>query len=82
MNNNTKKLEISPSELEIIANALETQTKILRMQVSAGGQEAKVRLNEVNQLLATVANESAPPSRKPSGNNGLWGLLRCMGSAF
>jgi len=82
MNDNMKKLEISPTELEIIANALETQTKILRMQVNAGGQDAKVKLNEVNRLLDTVANETTPPQKHAASGNGLWGLLRSIGAAI
>lgn len=82
MNNEMKKLEISHQDLELIERALETQTKILRMQASAGGHGAAARLNEVKRLSATISGQrDAPrPVRKPQG--GLWGLLRSMGPAI
>lgn len=81
MNEPTKKLEISPSELDLIANALETQSKILCMQASAGGHGALARLNEVKRVLATVAihRESQTPRR--ADTSGLWGIMRSMRQA-
>ena len=68
MTETTKKLEISPIELDLIANALETQSKILCMQASAGGHGALARLNEVKRVLATIASHredtSPPPYRE------------------
>ncbi len=70
-----KKLEISQSELELIAHALETQTKILAMQASAGGTGANARLNEVKHLLATLAQEREMQQPKRC-RSGLWNALR------
>ncbi len=80
MTEENKNLEVSPEELDIIASALETQTKILRMQASAGGHGAVKRLSELKGLLAKVSNQREP--LRPIRNNnqaGLWGLLRSMG---
>ncbi len=82
MTEESKKLEVSPDELDLIASALETQTKILRMQASAGGHGAVKRLNEVKRLLANISSQREP-LRTIRNNNpaGLWGLLRSMGQA-
>lgn len=74
MTETTKKLEISPIELDLIANALETQSKILCMQASAGGHGALARLNEVKRVLATIAShreDTSPPVPRISGCGGL-----------
>jgi ribosomal protein L29 len=79
MTDTIKKLEISHKELDVIANALETQSKILRMQASAGGIGAVARLNEVKRVLATVSSQrdAVRPKQPESGS---WlGLLRLMG---
>jgi hypothetical protein len=76
-----KKLEISQSELDLIANALETQTKILHMQASAGGHGALTRLNEVKSVLATVSSQRDKKSHRRTEPSGFWGLLRSMGQA-
>lgn len=81
MNTKTKKLEVSQSELELIASALETQTKILNMQASAGGHGAVARLNEVKRLLATVASQRENGRASRPQQTGMWGLLRSMGQA-
>lgn len=81
MNETVKKLEISQTELELIANALETQTKILRMQASAGGHGALARLNEVKRVLATVTNQREVHSPRRPESTGLWGLMRSMRQA-
>lgn len=82
MSDTIKKLEISAQELDLIACALETQTKILRMQAHAGGKGANDRLNAVKRLLATVSSqrESTKASRAPQ--TGLWGMLRSLGQAI
>ena len=82
MTNMTKKLEISPNELDIIANALETQSKILRMQASAGGHGANARLNEVKRVLANISSQNKAPRPARQSNGGLWGALRAMGQAI
>ncbi len=55
------KLKISVEELAVIEAALHTQSKILNMQASAGGDTARARLNEVKRLLSSLAQ------RKPAG---------------
>jgi|Cruoilmetagenom7_1024161.scaffolds.fasta_scaffold00164_36 ribosomal protein L29 len=79
MTDKTKKLEVSQDELDLIANALETQTKILSMQASAGGQGALARLNAVKRVLATVTTQREQTRRRPTGASGLGNLLRMMG---
>ncbi len=81
MNIKTKKLEVSQSELELIASALETQTKILNMQASAGGHGALARLNEVKRLLTAVSSQREKGSVARPQQTGVWGLLRSMGQA-
>ncbi|KIN71611.1 hypothetical protein [Sulfitobacter guttiformis] len=81
MNETTKKLEISTSELDLIANALETQSKILRMQASAGGHGALSRLNDVKRLLATVSSQRENTGNRRPEPSGLWGILRSMRQA-
>ena len=81
MTETTKKLEISPIELDLIANALETQSKILCMQASAGGHGALARLNEVKRVLATIASHREDTSPPRTENIGLWGLMRSMHQA-
>ncbi len=64
-----QKLEISQQELAVIASALHTQSKILNVQASAGGRDARSRLNEVKRVLALVAEHrviEAEPVRKQS----------------
>ena len=81
MNETVKKLEISQSELDLIANALETQSKILCMQASAGGHGALARLNEVKRLLANVSSQRDSSSPRRVESSGLWGLMRSMRQA-
>jgi ribosomal protein L29 len=79
MTQTIKKLEISLDELDLIASALETQSKILRMQAGAGGTGALARLNEVKRVLATVTSQR-DAGRPKKAESGSWlGLLRMMG---
>lgn len=82
MTEETQKLEISRDELDLIASALETQTKILRMQASAGGHGAVARLNEVKRVLANITSQKDTPRQNRHCPVGLWGLLRSMGQAI
>lgn len=59
----TKKLEISQTELSVIADALQTQQKILNLQAEAGKPEARQRLNAVKRLLARLSPAEAKPAR-------------------
>jgi ribosomal protein L29 len=79
MNDTTKKLEISQKELELIASALETQSKILRMQASAGGHGAIAQLNEVKRVLATVSSNIDVTSTSGGGGGRWWNILRSTG---
>lgn len=81
MNDTYKKLEVSQDELDLIADALETQTKILSMQASAGGQGALARLTEVKRVLATITTQDETARRCPSIFNGLGNLMRMMRQA-
>jgi hypothetical protein len=52
-----QKLEISQDDLALIEAALQTQSKILGVQASAGGSNALGRLNDVKRVLATIAQQ-------------------------
>ncbi|MDG1240319.1 MAG: hypothetical protein P8N59_05790 [Planktomarina sp.] len=78
MTHKTKKLEISQSELDLIAGALETQMKILNMQASAGGHGALAKLNEVKSLLASVSSQRDTARAMRGETSGFWGMLRAM----
>lgn len=58
-----KKLEVSPDQLEVIEAALHTQSKILNVQAEAGGNAARLRLNEVKRLLAQLSQEKPTDTR-------------------
>lgn len=79
MKNKTKKLEVSQQDLDLIACALETQTKILGMQASAGGQGALERLNAVKRLLTNITAQREKAPHRPVSSSGLSGLMRLMG---
>lgn len=76
MTHKTKKLEISPEELDVILDALETQTKILGMQAGAGGAHAGTRLNEVKRVLATVSAKREANRPRTSSIGWLFSLWR------
>ena len=75
-----QKLEISPEQFAVIEEALHTQSKILNVQASAGGDTAHRRLEEVRGVLATLATQKSP---KVSTANrscfGWFGLNRVSG---
>lgn len=62
-------LEISAEEFEVIEAALQTQSQILNVQASAGGNAALTRLNQVKRVLARLAQQNPKPraetARKP-----------------
>ncbi len=75
----TQKLEISQKEIDLIASALETQSKILGIKAGAGDHAANTRLNDVKRAIANIsAQREAITSRKGS-LFGLSGLLRMIG---
>lgn len=63
MRPDTEKLEISHNELAVIADALETQQKILMLQADAGTPEARQRLNAVKRLLGRLSTVKPKPVR-------------------
>ncbi len=79
MSNTTQKLEISRKEIDLIENALHTQSKILRVQADAGGDDATARLNDVKRVLAAIAAQRTEKPARPRRSGGLAGLLRMMG---
>ncbi|AXI47485.1 hypothetical protein C1J03_16620 [Sulfitobacter sp. SK012] len=56
------KLDVSCKELDLIESALETQSKILQVQVNAGTEDVLGKLNDVKRLLTQIDN--ARPKRK------------------
>lgn len=82
MPENNLQLDVSSDELELIISALETQSKILRMQASAGGAGALDRLNKVKSLLATTSSRRESPAAPRAAQSGLWGMLRSLREAI
>lgn len=77
-----KKLEVTPEELDLFISALETQSKILQMQASAGGRGANERLNDVKSLLASISSQ-CDVSRDPRpAQSGVWNMLRSLREAI
>ena len=52
MSGQHKQLEFSAGEFAVIESALQTQSKILDVQATAGAEAALTRLNEVKRVLA------------------------------
>jgi hypothetical protein len=74
-----QKLEISQEELDLIEQALHTQSKILGVQASAGGSKALTRLNDIKRVLATIAQQKPVRQKtKPAGGRG-FSLSRLLG---
>ncbi|MFD2739061.1 hypothetical protein ACFSUD_05740 [Sulfitobacter aestuarii] len=69
-----QKLEVSQDELAVIEAALHTQSKILKVQASAGGKGALNRLNDVKRTLAHIAQQKPPSGRPRRFWSGLWGM--------
>lgn len=82
MTRKIEKLEMSAQELDLIAGALETQSKILGMQASAGGHGALARLNEIKRVMATVSAQREKLCEGNSSESRWSGLLRGMGHAI
>ncbi|UWR24275.1 hypothetical protein [Sulfitobacter sp. S190] len=76
-----QKLEISQKEIELIEAALQTQSKILRVQASAGGSGAREKLNDVKRTLATITAQRDNQRSKSCAGTGLSGLVRFMTQA-
>ncbi|MFK7837912.1 MAG: hypothetical protein AB8B60_17015 [Sulfitobacter sp.] len=71
-NNNT--LQVSHEEFEVIEAALHTQSQILNVQASAGGQGALDRLNAVKRVLSTLAQQkpATPTKTRCPKARGFW----------
>ncbi|MDF1728833.1 MAG: hypothetical protein P1U53_13910 [Sulfitobacter sp.] len=52
-----QRIEIDTDQLAEIENALHTQSKILGVQASAGGRQARERLDIVKRALSTIARQ-------------------------
>jgi len=82
MTNTIKKLEVTAEELDLFISALETQSKILQMQASAGGPGANERLNEVKSLLVSVSSHREVSRDPRPAQSGLWNMLRSLREAI
>lgn len=75
----SKTLEISAEEFEVIQAALHTQSQILNVQASAGGNGARNRLNQVKRVLARMGQHSpvarSETSQKPCVRTGILAWL-------
>lgn len=75
----TKKLDVTKKDLEIIESALQTQFKILGMEANAGGVGALERLNDVKRALAKIDQQN-PVEKAPAPKTGLrLGMGRIFG---
>lgn len=76
----TRKPRIEPADMAVITAALHTQIKILDVQASAGGVEARGRLNEVKRVLAHLSQYEQPEAT-PAVRRGFWrmGVSRLFG---
>jgi len=74
-----QKLEISQEELELIEQALHTQSKILGVQASAGGSKALTRLNDIKRVLASIAQQKPVKTKAKTACARGFGLSRLLG---
>lgn len=58
------KIDLSAKDIEFIETALQTQSKILRLQASAGSADARSKLDDVKRTLAKI-DMQRPVARKP-----------------
>ena len=56
-------LDVSCKDFELIEAALQTQSKILRVQAGAGSTGARGKLNDIKRLLARL--EAQRPVKRP-----------------
>lgn len=69
------KIDLNARDVELIKAALETQSKILRLQASAGGAEARTKLDDVKRALAKI-DAQGPVARKECKRPTWRGFLR------
>ena len=74
----TQKLEVSPEQLAVIEAALHTQSKILNVQARAGGNAARLKLNEVKKVLTALAQQK-PVARTQTQPARWFGMSRIFG---
>ena len=60
-------LEVSKEDFDVIEAALHTQSQILNVQASAGGQGARERLNAVKRILSTLSQQR--PTKQSAAQN-------------
>lgn len=70
MHDKSQNLTVSSEELAVIEDALHTQSQILNVQASAGGDEARVQLNAVKGVLARLAQQQPKTKRTASAGAG------------
>lgn len=71
-----QKVDFTNDDIEVIKDALFTQEKILAVQSRAGGNAAKIRLNELRGLLFRIrGQDTTPPKVIPKTtepSEGIW----------
>ena len=72
MSHHNPEIEFSDHDLEVIRNALFTQEKILTVQSRAGGNAAKMRLNELQGLLSRLRGQNETKSTPDSAAEPSW----------
>lgn len=70
----------SDHDLEVIQDALFTQEKILAVQSRAGGNAAKMRLNDLQGLLRRMRRQRSGKSALTVGFWGIFSRNRTCGS--
>lgn len=61
-----QRVDFTHKDIEVIKDALFTQEKILAVQSRAGGNAAKIRLNELRGLLYRIRGQDAPSKAIPA----------------
>jgi len=75
-------LDVSAEELAVIEAALHTQSKILNVQVNAGGKDALVQLNQVKRAIAAVEQQQPNTCETETAQRckpGWFGMSRIFG---
>lgn len=67
---------LSARDLKLIQDALQTQEKILTLQSRAGGNSAKIKLNEIKDLMRRVGPGST--QQKCAARRGWLGFRRAL----
>ena len=67
------RVDLSTHDLELIESALQTQEKILAVQSRAGGNAAKIRLNELKSVLRRVRRQNPQAAKSKCRTVSSWG---------